>query len=204
MGLTALVMAGGEATRMGVEAEKPLLEVGGTSMIQLVIEALRASKNVDRVIVAVSPKSTRVAEKARELGAEVVETPGSGYEQDMKTAIKRLELGDVLVVSADLPFLTAKLVDSAFERYKSSGKPALSVMCPPSVLEKMNLQPPYLFEVEGKKLVPIGVNILDGTRIDEPVLEEATLVTESPQLALNVNKPEELEVARKLAKQQNR
>ncbi len=199
MGLTALVMAGGKATRMGSELEKPLLEIDGVPMIQLVIEALRASTSVDRIIVAVSPEK-KVAGKARQLGAEVIETPGSGYESDMKIAIKQLGLADVLVVSADLPFLTGAMVDRAFEAYKSSGKPALSVMCPVGVFEKLNVQPSYVFEVEGKKLVPIGLNILDGTRIDEPALEEATLVTDSELLSLNVNTPQELEVARKLAK----
>ncbi len=201
--MTALVMAGGKATRMGSEVEKPLLEIDGVPMIQRVIDALRASKSVDRIIVAVSPWSMRVAEKARELGAEVIEMPGSGYESDMKTAIKQLSLGDVLVVSADLPFLTSVLIDDAFEAYKSGGKPALSVMCHPGALEKSNLQPSYVLEVEGRKLVPIGLNILDGTKIDEPVLEETTLVTDSQQLALNVNTPQELEVARKLARQHN-
>ncbi len=186
---------------MGSEVEKPLLEINGVPMIQLVIDTLRASKSVDRMIVAVSPWNMRVAGKTRELGAEVIETPGSGYESDMKIAIKQIGLGDVLVVSADLPFLTSAMVDGAFEAYKSSGKPALSVMCPHAVLEKMNFQPPYVFEVEGKKLVPIGLNIIDGTKIDEPVLEETTLVTDSEQLALNVNTPQELEVARRRAKQ---
>ncbi len=199
--MTALVMAGGKATRMGSEVEKPLLEIDGVPMIQLIIDALRASKSVDRIIVAVSPKNKGAVGKARELGAEVIETPGAGYESDMKIGIKQLGLADVLVVSADLPFLTSAIVDRAFEAYKSSGKPALSVMCPSELLKKLNLAPSYVCEVEGKKLVPIGLNILDGTRIDEPVLEETTLVTNSELLALNVNTPQELEVARKLAKQ---
>ncbi len=199
--MTALVMAGGKATRMGSEVEKPLLEIDGVPMIQLVIEALRASKSVDRIIVAVNPKNNGATGKARELGVEVLETPGSGYESDMKIAIKQLGLADVLVVSADLPFLTSAIVDRAVEAYKSSGKPALSVMCPYELLEKLNFAPSYVFEVDGKKLVPIGLNILDGTRIDEPILEETTLVTDSELLALNVNTPQELEIARKLAKQ---
>lgn len=186
---------------MSSDVEKPLLEIDGVPMIQRVVDALRASKSVDRIIVAVSPSSARVAGRARELGAEVIETPGSGYEGDMKIAIKQLGLGDVLVVSADLPFLTGAMVDQAFDTYKSAGKPALSVMCPQEVLERLNVQPSYVFEVEGKKLVPIGLNILDGSRIDESILEETTLVTDSEQLVLNVNTPQELEVARKLAKQ---
>ncbi len=203
MALTALVMAGGKATRMGSEVEKPLLEIDGVPMIQRVIDALRASRSVDRIIVAVSPWSMRVTGRARELGAEVIETPGSGYENDMKIAIKQLGLADALVVSADLPFLTSAIVDGAFEAYKSRGKPALSVMCPHDVLKKLNLKPAYVFEAEGKKLVPIGLNILDGTKIDEPMLEETTVVTDSEQLAMNVNTPQELELARKLAQQRN-
>ncbi len=199
--MTALVMAGGKATRMGSEVEKPLSEIGGVPMIQMVTDALKASKSVDRIIVAVSPKNKGTAGKARELGAEVIETPSAGYESDMKIAIKQLGLVDVLVVSADLPFLTSAIVDRAFEAYKSSGKPALSVMCPFELLEKLNFASSYVFEVEGKKLVPIGLNILNGIRIDEPALEETTLVTNSELLALNVNTPQELEVARKLAKQ---
>ncbi len=186
---------------MGSEVEKPLLEIDGVPMIQLIIDALRASKSVDRIIVAVSPKNKGTAGKARDSGAEVIETPGSGYEIDMKIAIKQLGLADVLVVSADIPFLTSAMVDRTFEAYKSSGKPALSVMCPFELLKKLNLAPSYVFEVEGKKLVPIGLNILDGTRIDENALEETTLVTTSELLSLNVNTPQDLEVARKLAKQ---
>lgn len=201
--MTALVMAGGKATRMRSEVEKPLLEVDGSAMLQRVIGALRDSKAIDRIIVAVTASNLHVAEKARGLGVEVVETPGAGYESDMRTAIKHLGLGDVMVVSADLPFVTSELVDKAYGTYKSGAKPALSVMCPPSVLEKMNLEPSYVFEVEGKKLTPIGLNILDGTRIGEGPLDETTLVIDSPRLALNVNTPRELELARKLARQSN-
>lgn len=203
MTLTALVMAGGKATRMGSEIEKPLLEIDGRPMIQIVIGALKASKCVDRILVAVNLRNKQTAMKARELGTEVIETPGSGYERDMKIVIKQLRLGDVLVVSADLPFMTSAMVDRAFETYKSSGKPALSVMCRQSVAEKMRWATPYVFDIDGKRLVPVGINIVDGTRIDEPALDETVLITESEELALNVNSPQELAIARKLAKHQN-
>ena len=54
--MTALVMAGGKGTRMNVATEKPLLEVGGKSMIEHVVVALKRSKVVDRIIVAVTKK----------------------------------------------------------------------------------------------------------------------------------------------------
>lgn len=203
MGLTALVMAGGKATRLRSDTEKPLIQIDGVPMIQLVLEAIRRSKTIDRIVVAVSPTNTQTAQRARELGAEVIETSGSGYENDMRIAIKRLRLGDVLVVSADLPFMTGAIVDQAVEKYRSGGKPALSVMCPVTVFEKMRIQPTHVFDIDGKRLVPIGLNIIDGSRIDETVLDETVLITESKELALNVNTQQELEVASRLVKERN-
>jgi adenosylcobinamide-phosphate guanylyltransferase len=203
MGLTALVMAGGKGIRLRSDTEKPLMQIDGVPMIQLVLEAIRCSNGVDRIIVAVSPTNLQTAKKARELGAEIIETPGAGYENDMKIAIKQLRLRDVLVVSADLPFMTGAMVDQAIETYRSSGKPALSVMCPVTVFEKMRIQPTHVFNIDGKQLVPIGLNIIDGTKVDEPVLEETVLITESEELALNVNTLKELEVASRMAKLRN-
>jgi adenosylcobinamide-phosphate guanylyltransferase len=203
MGVTALVMAGGKATRLHSNMEKPLHQIDGVPMIQMVLEATTKSKNVDRILVAVSSRNTQTAKKARELRTEIIETLGAGYEDDMKFAIKQLQLHDVLVVSADLPFLTAAMVDKAIETYRTRRKPALSVMCPLSVYQKMGIQPSYVFEVDGKQLVPIGLNIVDGTKIDEPVLEETVLTTESEELAVNVNTAQELKVANQIARQRN-
>ncbi len=188
---------------MGSDIEKPLLQIDGVSMIQLLVEAIRGSRSVDCILVAATPASPRTADRARELGVEVGETPGEGYENDMKIAIKRRSLRGVLVVSADLPFMSGRMVDHAIEAYKSSGKPALSVMSPTSVFRRLNIEPSHVFNMDGRDLVPIGLNVIDGTKIDEPFLEEAVLVIESEDLAVNVNTPHDLEVARKLAKERN-
>lgn len=200
MGLTALVMAGGKATRMNVATEKPLLEVGGKPMIEHVLGALTQSKTVDRIIVAVSESTPQTARKARELNTQVLETPGEDYISDMKYAIRKLDLCIVLTVSADLPFITAEIVDQAVEKYRSCSKPSLAVMTPIDVYERFGSQPEYIFQVDGRSVVPIGINIIDGRRINEPELEQAILVTESEELALNVNTPRELETARECFK----
>jgi len=198
MGVTALVMAGGKATRMASEFEKPLVQVGGKSMLLLVVEALKKSKNIDRIVVAVSPHTPKTALATREIGVEVMETPGLGYEEDMKFAIKQRKLRDVMVVSADLPLLTPVLVDRAIETYKREMKPALSVMAPAEIVEKQGAQPSFVFHVGGRRMAPIGINLIDGTRIDEPELEETTLIAEPDDSILNVNTIEELKVAREL------
>jgi adenosylcobinamide-phosphate guanylyltransferase len=198
MGVTALVMAGGKATRMASDIEKPLTEVGGKPMLILVVEALKKSKNIDRIVVAVSPHTPKTALAAREIDVEVMETRGLGYEEDMKFAIKERKLADVMVVSADLPLLTPVLIDRAIESYKREMKPALSVMAPAEIVEKQGAKPSFVFQVGGKRLVPIGINLIDGTRIDESELEETALIAEPDDSILNVNTIEELKVARGL------
>lgn len=202
MAVTALVMAGGKAARMRC-VEKPMLQIDGVTMVQRVVNAIRSSRSVDRIVVAVTSTTSQTANKARELETEIIETPGEGYQNDMKIAIKQLRLHDVLVASADLPFMTGTMVDRAIEAYTSSGKPALSVMCPLATVRRRRMRASHVFRVDGRDLVPIGLNVIDGTRIDEPALDETVLVTECGDLALNVNTPDELQVARELSKQRN-
>ncbi|MGA2791562.1 MAG: NTP transferase domain-containing protein [Candidatus Bathyarchaeia archaeon] len=204
MDVTALVMAGGKATRMASEFEKPLVEVGGKPMLVLVVEALKKSKNIGRIVVAVSPNTPKTALVAREIGAEVMKTQGLGYEEDMKFAIKQRKLRDVMVVSADLPLLTPVLIDRAIESYRREMKPALSVMAHAEIVEKQGAKPSFVFQVGGTQMVPIGINLIDGTRIDEPELEETILIAEPDDSILNVNTIEELKVARELKANEQR
>jgi len=199
MALAALVMAGGKATRMGSAAEKPLLHVGDKPLIQLVVEALKQSRSIDRIIVAVSPRTQRTAETARALSVDVAETAGVGYEPDMKEAIKTLGLGDVAVVSADLPFLTPRIVDEAVDKYLLSGKPALMVAAPVKLYRTYGMEPLYVFDLDGQELAPVGLNIINGRRIDEPKLDETIFVVEADDLVFNVNTPSDLEIARSRA-----
>jgi adenosylcobinamide-phosphate guanylyltransferase len=181
---------------MGAKVEKPLLEVSGKSMLQLVIEVLKQT-SVDRIVVASSTNTPATSIEARRLGVEVLVTPGDGFEEDMRFAIRQLSLGDVLVVSADLPFITADIVERAVQKYRSSRKPALAVMAKPEVYEEIGSKPQYLFKVDGQDFVPVGINMVDGKRIDEGELDQTIFVIDSGDAVLNVNTSTELDLARK-------
>jgi adenosylcobinamide-phosphate guanylyltransferase len=196
MALAALVMAGGRATRMGTGPEKPLIDVGNKPMVQRVVEALKQSHSIDRIIVAVSHRTQKTASVATSLGVEVFETPGEGYQADMQQAIRSLGLEDVVVVSADLPFLVPRIVADAIDRYMLSGKPALMVAAPIELYKKHRIEPSYTFDFNGRKLASIGLNIIDGKRINEPELEETVFVIDDEDLVFNVNTQRDLEVAR--------
>jgi len=198
VGVTALVMAGGRASRMGAKVEKPLLEVSDKSMLQLVIEALKQT-SVNRIVVASTPNTPATSNEARGMGVEVLITPGAGFEEDMRFAIRQLSLGDVLVVSADLPFITADIVEQVVQEYYSSGKPALAVMAKPELYEAIGSKPQYLFKVDGQDFVPVGINMVDGRHIDQGELDQTIFVIDSRDIILNVNTVTELNLARKRA-----
>ncbi|HUK28638.1 MAG TPA: NTP transferase domain-containing protein, partial [Candidatus Acidoferrales bacterium] len=197
MKVTALVMAGGKASRMGGNIEKPLLRVARKTMLQHVIEALKGVKTIVRIVVATSFNTPQTSIEANNLGVEVLATPGDGFEKDMRYVIRKLDLQDVLVVSADLPFITSDIIREAIQCYYSSRKPALAVMARIEDYERLGVKPQYIFEVDGQRLSAVGINLIDGRRIDEGELDQEVLVVSSQDLILNVNTHQELDVARK-------
>jgi adenosylcobinamide-phosphate guanylyltransferase len=197
MAVTALVMAGGKGSRMKSFVEKPLLIVCGKTILERVIQALRNSMSVNRIIVTVTPRTPATALMAKQLNVETLETPGNDYVSDMRYAVKQLGLRNVLVVSADIPFITSEIINQAVSRFELCGKPALSVMIPLGVYAKLGIQPHLIMNVRGNRVAPAGINIIDGAKIDLPKLDEEILLSESEEIALNVNTPLELQVARR-------
>jgi adenosylcobinamide-phosphate guanylyltransferase len=195
MGVTALVMAGGKGTRMKTMEEKPLLKVGGKPIIEYILNALRAAKKVDEIIVATSERAPKTATMAKKLSMRVLNTSGRGFVPDIQCAIKKLGLSTVLTISADLPLIKSEFIDRIIERYEECGKPALTVAVQMETRERLGLSSDYAFEVNGKRLVPAGINVIDGKRIDEKELEEEVFVLDDERVALNVNTLEDLRVA---------
>lgn len=106
-----LILAGGRSSRMGLDRPKPVLDVGGRSMVHRVADRLRPF--VDRLVVA-----TDRPELYAELGADLVfdEVPGyagplAGLQAGALHALASDD-GGIGVVSApaDTPFLPDDLV----------------------------------------------------------------------------------------------
>ncbi len=195
MNLTVLIMAGGQGTRMRIKCEKPLVKIMGKSMLQWVMEAVKKSKVASRIIVAVSKNTPKTTEEALKLSIEAIETPGEGYINDYQYTIKKLKLKKVLILPSDLPLINNETIREIVDYYASSNKPALSVMVPLELFKKLNLTPEYIFNVNGVLVSPVGVNIVDGERIDEPFIEQEVLILNKVELAVNVNTIEDLKVA---------
>jgi adenosylcobinamide-phosphate guanylyltransferase len=198
MGVTALVMAGGKGSRMALSEEKPLLQVGGKPVIEHVLTALKNAKKVSAIVVAVSDYTPKTAKLMRKFPVSVIKTPGKEYVSDMGYAVRTLRLQTVLAIGADFPLITAEVIDAVVECYERCGKPALSVVVSMETKAKLGLGGKYGFELNGERVVPAGINVIDGRRIDEEELDEEMYVVDRKEVAMNINTVQELRIAEEL------
>jgi adenosylcobinamide-phosphate guanylyltransferase len=198
MGVTALVMAGGKGARMALSEEKPLIRVGGNAVIEHVLTALKNAKKVNSIVVAVSDYTPKTAKLMLQFPVSVIKTPGKEYVSDMRYAVKSLNLRSVLAIGADLPLITSEVVDAIVDCYERCGKPALSVVVPMETKEKLGLGVEYAFKVGNMRVVPAGINVIDGRRIDEKELDEEICLLDWKEVAVNINTVQELRIAESL------
>jgi adenosylcobinamide-phosphate guanylyltransferase len=193
--MDAIVMAGGFGQRLRM-GEKPCVELLGKPLISYVIDTLRAAKEIDRVFVAVSPVTpkTEIMLQERYKGeVRVIRTFGGNYVGDMIFAVETAQTtGPVMVIMSDLPLINSELIDFVIENYREAGTPALSVYVPINVCKGIGIRPDTVFNKDGKLIVPVGINILDGSQIRNEQ-EDFNLILDNPKLAINVNTVEDLQ-----------
>ncbi|MDX3309124.1 NTP transferase domain-containing protein [Streptomyces sp. NPDC054884] len=97
----AVVLAGGGARRLG-GADKPGVRVGGRALLDRVLGACADARAT--VVVAEHRPTPRPVRWARE------DPPGAGPVAALDAGLRHTAADDVLVLSADLPFLTADTV----------------------------------------------------------------------------------------------
>jgi len=194
--MDAVVMAGGMGKRLGLE-EKPLTMIMGKTMISYVLEALLASKNIDRIFVATSPKVNKtnlwlIDFIKQHNNVMMITTKGDGFVNDMASAVEEAGItGSVLITMADLPLITPALIDRTIEKYREVNTPALSVHMKLEVCTRLGLRPDTVFHKNGGFIVPCGINILDAGRIREEQ-EDYNFILDDEELAINVNTVDDL------------
>jgi len=202
MGVVALVMAGGKGTRMRVAQEKPLIEVCGKPVIEYVLAALKDAKKIDSIIVATSSCTPKTTQLMKQLGVQVIETPGKDYVSDMGYAVQTLKLGIFLAIAADLPLVKGEMIDAIVDRYECCGKPALTVAVPLETKAKLGMCIEYSFKTNDKDVVPVGINVIDGhKRYGDEWLDQDIYLMENEELAVNINTVQELQLAERLLPQ---
>lgn len=107
---------------------KPLAQIAGKPMIQRVIEGIRASRSLDRVIVATD--DARIFQTVRALGAEAVMTSpdhASGTDRVAEVAAA-LDYPIVINVQGDEPLVEGATLDGLAEALQDPGLPMASLM----------------------------------------------------------------------------
>jgi molybdenum cofactor cytidylyltransferase len=119
--VAAIVLAAGRATRMG--SQKVLLELGGRSLVQRVVDAALGSR-VAETIVVVGHEAEAVRGQLAERAVTVVEN--REYAQGMSTSLRagvRAAGGcdGAIVLLGDQPFVTSDLLDRLIEAFAETG-----------------------------------------------------------------------------------
>lgn len=192
-------MAGGKSTRMKTYEEKTIIPILGKPMIEYVIEAVLKSK-VNQIFVTTSPSTPKTKQLIQKYDIRAINTAGKGYHEDLNELLQKFDLEIVLTISGDLPLIRSDDINQIIEFYKKSKKPSISVMATLENFEKYNLKPTYIMDYEGEKLVPIGINIIDGRINPDEWQEQAIMKVNQPQLLINVNAERDLEKVTKYLK----
>ena len=193
--MLALILAGGEGTRLGL-GEKPLVDICGKPMIAHVTDAFTGAGL--EVMVVTSGRTPMTVNYLRVQGIPCYRAEGRGYMEDIVEAVTETGVTAAHFTSvADLPSLRPWHVTRIREVYESQEKQALSTWIPRDLCTTDGLREIYTETVEGIPAVPIGVNILVGEGIREPQ-DEHRLLLRDPRLALNVNTPDDLDRARRV------
>lgn len=221
--LPAVLLCGGRGTRLGGDAEKPLVEVGDRPMIARVLDAL-ADSGVARVVAVASPHAPETRHALRSGLAEEAAVPctvldgsGEGYVADLEVGLSAVD-GPVVTVAADLPLLRGRDVDAAVDEAVPAGSASDEIGPPPDEIDpspdrtasspddsvrsvtvcvpvaykrELGASVDTSFEHDGTAVAPTGLNVV-GDGADRVVLRERDSV------AVNVNRPGDLELARRI------
>ena len=182
--MIVIILAGGRGNRMCQNVEKPLLEIKGRKMLDLVVNAVRDSI-AEEFLVATSPRTPETKKYCQERRFDIIETEGKGYHEDV---ISLLESYPAFVsISSDIPFLKGSVIDTLIKAYDGVS----IVGCISQAAIPKGIKPSYTFAYNGELHAPIGVNIVTNSESSKIV------VFNDPLLGINVNTIEELEIARR-------
>jgi 2-C-methyl-D-erythritol 4-phosphate cytidylyltransferase len=211
----ALIVAAGRGERLGSGRPKALVTLGGRSMLQWSVEALRSVPRVERIVVALPADALGEAP----FGTVAV-AGGAVRSASVREALRACPDGDpVIVHDAARPLAPARLFSRAIERLEASGADAVVAAAPVSdtikevdasdgrtvirTLERARLwavQTPQVFRREALARALIGASdsVLAAATDDAWLIEQAggvVEVVESSPANLKITTPTDLTLA---------
>jgi len=139
--VAAVVLAAGSSTRMG--RNKLLLDLGGETMVRRAVRAAIGA-GVDQVVVVLGHDEPLVRAELAGLPCTSVVNPdhAQGAGTSVRTGVRQVAGVDALVVVlADMPYVTAQMIATLVTRYRETGAPLVAshygaVQAPPTLYDR--------------------------------------------------------------------
>ncbi len=140
--VAAVVLAAGSSTRMG--RNKLLLALEGEPLVRRAVRATLEA-GVDRVVVVLGHEAERVRAALAGLPCDTVMNPDHvrGVGTSVHTGVRQAsaEADAILIVLADMPFVTSAMIAATVERYRATGVPLVvsrygDVQAPPTLYDR--------------------------------------------------------------------
>jgi molybdenum cofactor cytidylyltransferase len=142
--VAAVVLAAGSSTRMG--RNKLLLDLGGETVVRRAVQAAVEAR-LAPVIVVLGHEAERVRAELGGLPCVPVVNPdhvrgvGTSLQAGVRRAAAEAGAGAMILILADMPFVTAAMLTTLVERYRATGAPLVvsrygEVQAPPNLFDR--------------------------------------------------------------------
>ena len=203
LSMIAAVMCGGKGTRMGLSNnEKPLLKIKGKTLIGWVINALLDSQRFVKIVGVPSPntpQTSRFLQSHYGHIIDIIEAEGANYSDDLCSLLDKIKPFKTFIVSADLPLLSPKTIRKIVKSCTSLHSQCISIVLEEYFVRCLGIKPSIVFNIGKQEYCHSGIMIIDSSKSrTQQKLDEYYLVMNEKEIAINVNTPMDLNVAKKL------
>ena len=140
--VAAVILAAGSSTRMG--RNKLLLDLGGETLVRRAARAALGA-GVDQVVVVLGHEEPRVRAELDGLACTPIVNPdhAEGAGTSVRTGVRHVAAAAdaIVVVLADMPFVTAEMIATLVGRYRDTRAPLVvshygDVQAPPTLYDR--------------------------------------------------------------------
>jgi molybdenum cofactor cytidylyltransferase len=124
--VAGVVLAAGSSTRMG--RNKLVLDLGGGTVVRRAVQAALEAR-LRPVVVVLGHEAERVRAEVADLACRVVMNPdhAQGVATSLHAGVRTVpdDAAALVVVLADMPFVTASMIDALVRRFRTTGAPVV-------------------------------------------------------------------------------
>lgn len=190
--MIGIVLAGGKGTRMQSSQEKLLLKYKKPIILH-VAKAMTDSKCFSKILFLTSKNSPKTKQLLLENNFEVVDTPGTGYVEDLNLVLKSLD-DSVFVTSGDLPLLDVEIIKKLVDLYDPT-KWWTSILTTKKFLNANGLSSSFEITFDNQLCSYSGISLINSENISNlDKVNEIFVIVDDRRIGFNVNTKQDYEL----------